>query len=67
MSLAGRLEALASNPHSSPNTLNNVTKYPFKSYVFLVVSDPVTLLSIREKLIIMPLHTHYDILFQMRV
>ncbi len=37
--LAGRLEGRASNPHSSPDTLNNIT-YPFKPYVFLVVSDP---------------------------
>ena len=46
--LAGRLEAAASNPHSSPNTRDN-TVYPFKPYNFLVVSDPLELLSTREK------------------
>ena len=37
--LAGRLEAVASNPHSSPTTRDNAV-YPFKPYDFLVVSDP---------------------------
>ena len=46
--LAGRLEAAASNPHSSPTTRDNAV-YPFKPYDFLVVSDPLELLSIREK------------------
>ena len=41
--LAGRLEAAASNPHSSPNTRDNRV-YPFKPYDFLVVSDPLELL-----------------------
>ena len=42
-SLAGRLEAVASNPQSSPDTWNNI-KYPFKPYGFPVVRDPVALL-----------------------
>ncbi|MBF8276905.1 MAG: hypothetical protein HW390_1978, partial [Candidatus Brocadiaceae bacterium] len=41
--LAGRLEAAASNPHSSPNTRDNRV-YSFKPYNFLVVSDPLELL-----------------------
>ena len=49
MGLAGRLEATASNPHSSPDILDNVTKYPFKPYGFPVVSDPVVLLYRAEK------------------
>ncbi len=41
--IAGRLGAVASNPHSSPNTRDNGV-YPFKPYDFLVVSDPLELL-----------------------
>ena len=37
---AGRLEAVASNPHSSPSTRDNCV-YFFKPYNFLVVSDPL--------------------------
>ena len=46
--LAGRLEALASNPQSSPDILDNRLIYPFKPYGFPVVSDPVELLYSRE-------------------
>ena len=42
------LTPIASNPHSSPDILDNRPIYPFKPYGFPVVSDPVELLYSRE-------------------